>query len=104
LARAGLFCQVNVPAMATFHTYILYSETANRYYIGQTEDLEDRLRRHNSGYEKATAPYAPWKLELAIPKPSRSEAVILESKLKNLNKTRVKAFIEKYKEKGDSSP
>jgi hypothetical protein len=34
-----------------FFVYGLYSEAHDRLYIGQTNDLVNRLRRHNSGYE-----------------------------------------------------
>jgi len=76
--------------------YILYSEKGNRYYIGQTSDVEARLHRHNSGYEKSTSPYMPWKLLCKIEKPNRSEAMILERKLKNLNTEDLRKFILKY--------
>jgi predicted GIY-YIG superfamily endonuclease len=32
--------------MESFFVYILYSEKLNKYYIGQTPDLEERLRKH----------------------------------------------------------
>ena len=35
-----------------FYVYILYSTAKSRFCIGQTNDLHDRLIRHNSGYEK----------------------------------------------------
>ncbi|MDO6439877.1 GIY-YIG nuclease family protein [Cyclobacterium sp. 1_MG-2023] len=32
-----------------FHFYILFSKTRNRFYIGATcDDLDERVRRHNS--------------------------------------------------------
>jgi predicted GIY-YIG superfamily endonuclease len=32
------------------HTvYILYSSSASKYYTGSTQDLDNRLREHNSG-------------------------------------------------------
>ncbi len=79
-----------------YHVYILFSQTANRYYIGQTQNVEDRLFRHNNGYEKSTAPFRPYSLVLAIRKDSRSEALILERKLKNLNTEDLRKFILKY--------
>ncbi|MEI2757994.1 MAG: GIY-YIG nuclease family protein [Bacteroidia bacterium] len=75
-----------------FFVYILYSARGDRHYIGQTNDVEARLHRHNSGYEKSTSPYAPWKILCCIEKTSRSEAVILERKLKNLNTEDLKKF------------
>ena len=80
-----------------FYVYILFSKKSNRYYIGQTNDITRRLHRHNSGYELATAPYVPWQLECIIEKATRSESVILEHKLKNLNTVDLKKFIHKYK-------
>ncbi|NPV12215.1 MAG: GIY-YIG nuclease family protein [Ignavibacteria bacterium] len=34
-----------------FYVYILHSLKTNRYYVGQTNDLERRLMYHNSGYD-----------------------------------------------------
>jgi putative endonuclease len=45
-----------------FFVYILYSPEFDKYYVGQTEDLERRIFRHNGGYEKFTSPYRPWNL------------------------------------------
>ena len=81
--------------MACF-VYILYSEEHDSYYIGQTNDVSEWLKRHNLGMEKATARYAPWKLILSFEKASRSEAVVLERKIKNLNRQRLLQLIEKY--------
>ena len=58
--------------------------------------MEARLDRHNGRVEKSTKPYAPWELIGFIEKNSRSEAVILEKKLKNLNTIDLKKFIIKY--------
>lgn len=80
-----------------YYVYILHSVTHNRYYIGQTQDVNDRIIRHNSGFEKSTSPYRPWEIVLVLEKASRSEAMILERKLKNLNTEDLKKFIEKYK-------
>jgi putative endonuclease len=69
-----------------YFVYILYSPSFDRFYIGQTQDMENRLKRHSSGIEKATAPFSPWELKLTIKKNTRGEAMILERKLKNLVK------------------
>jgi putative endonuclease len=79
-----------------FTVYILFSKSHNRFYIGQTSDLEQRIERHNSGSEKSTSPYLPWKVVCSINKNSRSEAMMLEKKLKNLNTEDLKTFINKY--------
>jgi putative endonuclease len=75
---------------------MLFSESHHCYYIGQTQDIQQRIIRHNKGIEKATAPYLPWKIVCLIEKDSRSAAMILEKKLKNLNTEKLKKFILKY--------
>ena len=86
-----------VVIVMAYWVYILYSERCDRYYIGQTSDFAERLARHNAGKEKATAPFAPWIIFWKARKSSRSEAMILEKKLKNLSRDRLKRFMEKYK-------
>ena len=76
--------------------YILYSVPYDRYYIGQTGNVQERLKRHNAGTEKATAPYGPWTLVWQTEKSNRTEAVQLERKLKNLSRERLIQFIDKY--------
>lgn len=44
-----------------FCTYILISEKSNRYYIGHTSDLSERIKVHNSGRVKSTRNKGPWK-------------------------------------------
>jgi putative endonuclease len=79
-----------------FWTYIIYSENLNRYYIGQTNDPDARLKRHNGKSERYTKKYVPWKFVCTIEKQTRSEAVVLERKSKNLNREDLKKFILKY--------
>ena len=79
-----------------YYTYILYSKSFDKFYVGQTEDKDARLLRHNSGYEKATSPYCPWEMIWYAEKTTRGDALLLEKKLKNLSKQRVKDFITKY--------
>jgi putative endonuclease len=76
--------------------YILYSQVHDKYYVGQTNDITDRLSRHNAGTEKATKPYKPWQMIWFTTKPTRAEAMALETKLKNLSKERLRQFIQKY--------
>ncbi|MBL7918612.1 MAG: GIY-YIG nuclease family protein [Bacteroidia bacterium] len=66
--------------------YIIYSEKFDKYYVGQTNDFDSRLMRHNSGYEGFTKPFRPWEKILVLEKNNRAEAMDLERKLKNLSK------------------
>jgi putative endonuclease len=62
--------------------YILYSRSLSKYYIGQTGDIDKRLRRHNQGYVPSTKHGKPWELILTIDVGNRSEALLLEKKIK----------------------
>ena len=68
----------------------------NQNIFSQTNDLEDRFRLHNLGRVRSTAPYLPWELIGYIDKPNRSESVIPDRKLKNLNREDLEKFILKY--------
>ena len=46
-----------------YHVYILFSVLKNKYYIGYTSDeLNERLRRHNSDHKGFTGGMGDWKL------------------------------------------
>jgi len=45
-----------------YKVYILYSENNKKYYIGHTNDIHDRIRRHNNGLVKSTKNGRPWKI------------------------------------------
>jgi putative endonuclease len=80
----------------SFSVYILYSSSLDRYYIGQTSDMASRLARHNKGLENYTSRGVPWELRWKTEKATRSEALRLERKIKNLNRVRLEAFMDKY--------
>ena len=65
-----------------FFVYILFSESLGRYYVGQTNNLDDRLIRHNSGLVKSTKIGIPWGLVCFFEVSTRSEAMLLEKKIK----------------------
>ncbi|MEW6026675.1 MAG: GIY-YIG nuclease family protein [Planctomycetota bacterium] len=44
------------------YVYILWSAKSNNFYYGQTDNLKYRIKAHNAGLSKSTAPYKPWKL------------------------------------------
>ncbi|TSC89122.1 MAG: excinuclease abc c subunit domain protein [Parcubacteria group bacterium Gr01-1014_3] len=43
-----------------FYCYILKSRQSNKYYVGSTKDLNERLKLHNSGLVKSTKSAIPW--------------------------------------------
>ena len=65
-----------------FVVYILYSATLDQYYTGQTENLEDRLFRHNNSGSKSTKKANNWKLVYSEVFETSSEAVKREGEIK----------------------
>ena len=61
-----------------YYVYFLLSSINNDLYIGSTENLEVRLKRHNNGKIRSTKAYKPWKLLRYKTYPTRSEAVRME--------------------------
>jgi putative endonuclease len=46
-----------------FHLYILDSHLLNKYYVGHTgDDLDERLRRHNSNHKGFTGKADDWEI------------------------------------------
>ena len=62
--------------------YILFSKSSLKYYTCQTDNLENRLQRHNSGLSLSTKSGKPWELIYQIQFSTRSEAMLLEKKIK----------------------
>jgi len=50
-----------------YYVYSLQSlADKERYYIGISENLEQRLQEHNTGKCKHTIKYIPWQIEVAV--------------------------------------
>ena len=65
-----------------YFVYFLKSLKNLDLYIGSTENIEQRLERHNGGRVKSTKPYRPWQLLDFEVYNSRGEAVRREKFLK----------------------
>jgi putative endonuclease len=63
--------------------YILWSSSIQKFYIGQTQDLVNRLVEHNAGEGRFTNLGKPWVLIYQQACATRSEAVALEKKIKS---------------------
>jgi putative endonuclease len=71
-----------------FYTYIIKSISTGKIYIGQTSALEARIVRHNSGGSLYTKNKGPWELLYFYEFSTRSEAVLLERKLKGFKSSK----------------
>ena len=73
------------------YVYILYSELANRYYIGSTSNPEERIHRHNAGATISTKNGRPWKIVYTEIWTTKLEALKREVYLK---KMKSRSFLE----------
>ena len=65
-----------------YTVYILWSNKIQRYYVGSTNDIEDRIERHNRREGNYTKRGSPWELIWKQSCFDRKEAVQLELKIK----------------------
>jgi hypothetical protein len=65
------------------YVYILESGDGLHFYTGATEDLRERIGKHNAGDVPHTAKFRPWRLKtyLAFPMPPRPGLSSVTSKL-----------------------
>ena len=65
------------------YVYILEAKRdPARHYVGLTDELADRLARHNRGEVKHTASGRPWRLKSAVAFRLRERAAAFERYLK----------------------
>jgi predicted GIY-YIG superfamily endonuclease len=81
--------------MGSFHyVYIIESQsTSGRYYIGFTENRDDRLKHHNAGAVHSTAPYRLWTYRTCTDFVDRDRALEFERYLKTHSG---RAFLAKH--------
>ena len=66
-----------------FFIYIIYSIKIDQYYIGQTQNLENRLYRHNNNGSKSTKKANDWKLMYTEDFANRGLALKREKEIKS---------------------
>ncbi|MBZ0178116.1 MAG: GIY-YIG nuclease family protein [Melioribacteraceae bacterium] len=65
------------------YVYALKSVNHNYIYVGMTNNISVRFNEHNSGYERTTKPYLPFRLIYFEKCLSRKEARLREKYLKS---------------------
>ena len=65
-----------------YFVYVIKSEINGRLYKGQTSNIENRLKEHNSGKTRSTKGYLPWKLVYFEEFITREEAILREKYFK----------------------
>ena len=67
-----------------FYVYILYSKTIDKFYVGSTSNLNNRIFRHNEGKSLYTRSGRPWELIFSFACNTRSEARSIENHIKRM--------------------
>ena len=82
-----IFC-----VLTMFYTvYIIYSTRLDRYYIGYSENVNERLLQHNTGISDYTAKSDDWELKYTEQYSSRIDAMAREGAIK---KKKSRRYIE----------
>jgi putative endonuclease len=80
--------------------YIIQSASSDKFYVGETIDLQKRLDEHNSGLYKGahTSNYNDWVLMAALPCRDRSHARNVERHIKKMKSRKYIENLIKYSE------
>jgi putative endonuclease len=80
--------------------YILYSELLNSYYVGETEDITERLIQHNTGFYNSafTRKANDWKLFYVLECKSRIQSRKIETHIKQMKSKKYFQNLKKYPE------
>lgn len=81
-----------------FYVYLLKSMKDNKYYIGQTENIDQRLYLHNAGKVKSTSTRRPFEMIGFKEFATRNEARWTEYQLKHHSDKKYK-FIRELESK-----
>jgi putative endonuclease len=82
-ASEGCFQDAGQETSMTY-VYILRSQDyPERYYVGVTGDLRERLKRHNAGEVSHTSKFAPWTIKTYVAFSEEKQAFAFERYLKS---------------------
>ena len=84
-----------------FYIYIIYSESADKYYVGHTNDPDRRLEEHNTVIKNNyTFKYRPWiRKACFVVSESRGDARKIENYIKRMKSRKLlERLIENPKE------
>lgn len=65
-----------------YAVYLLYSDKCNRYYVGYSADIHERLLRHNTGKVTATRNCRPYRICEVKIFDTQAEAIAEEARIK----------------------
>ena len=66
-----------------FYTYILYSKNIDKYYIGYSANLDERIYKHNNKHKGFTNQTQDWEIVFSKSFLTKIEAQSFEKKIKS---------------------
>ncbi|MBO7143723.1 MAG: GIY-YIG nuclease family protein [Salinivirgaceae bacterium] len=86
--------------MEHYFVYIIYSQTIDKYYIGETVDLDNRFEEHISHKFSGsfTTRSVDWEIFLVLECQSRTQARLVESHIKKMKSKTYIQNLKKYPE------
>jgi len=73
-----------------YYTYILFSKSLDKYYVGHTGDeLPERVRKHNTNHKGFTGGIGDWAIVYKEIFESKSEAYARERQIKSWKSRRL---------------
>ena len=80
-----------------YYFYILYSETLDKYYYGHSNNLDDRLRKHNANNKGWTGKAHDWTIVYHEIFETKGDAYSREIQIKKWkNRERIKSLIRGF--------
>ena len=78
-----------------FFLYILFSESINKYYVGSTSNIEERLKKHLSNHKGFTSRVKDWQVVYFEKFENKSLAAKREKQIKSWKSRKmIEHFIE----------
>ncbi len=78
--------------MKHYSVYVIQSELNGSFYVGMAQEVEARLKEHNSGKSAYTKSFVPWKL---VYSEEVGETSLARKREKYLKSTAGKNFLRK---------
>ena len=85
----------------SYFLYIIHSVIKDQYYVGHTNDIEERIRKHNSKHKGFTGKENDWRLVYSESYPTKETAYAREREIK---KWKSRTMLERLIAKGSEHP
>ena len=83
------------------YLYIIFSKTLNKFYVGHTSNLQERIRKHYTNHKGFTGSKADWKVVFLEQYNSKKDAYKREREIK---KWKSRKMIERLIRNGSEHP